>query len=146
MDRDALRQLMEEMIPFNKFLGIKCASLGEGFVRLELPWRSEFVGDPMRPAMHGGVMSTMADVAGGMAVWTALMDPNARVSTIDLRVDYLRPGRLTTLVAEGRVVRTGNRVAVVDVKLFHPSDEDHLVATAKGVYNIKLVKDPAKGS
>ena len=98
----------------------------------------------MRPAMHGGVISTMADVAGGMAVWTSLMDPHARVSTIDLRVDYLRPGRLATLVAEGHVVRTGNRVAVVDVRLFHAADEATTIATGKGVYNVKLVKQPSK--
>lgn len=142
MDKTVLAQLFEDLIPFNKFLGIKCSSTGDGFVRIELPWRAEFVGDPMRPAMHGGVISTMADVAGGMAVWTSLMDPNARVSTIDLRVDYLRPGRLATLVAEGHVVRTGNRVAVVDVKLFHAGDESTTIATGKGVYNVKLVKQP----
>ncbi len=141
MDREALTQLMEELIPFNKFLGIKARSMGDGFVRLELPWRQEFIGDPMRPAMHGGVISTMADVAGGMAVWTSVMDPHARVSTIDLRVDYLRPGKTATLVAEGTVVRRGNRVAVVDVKLFHANDEAVMIATGKAVYNVKLVKD-----
>jgi len=160
MDKQALAQLIEELIPFNKFLGIKCVTIDDGFVRIELPWRAEFIGDPMRPAMHGGVISTMADVAGGMAVWSSLMDPNARVSTIDLRVDYLRPGRLATLVAEGHVVRTGNRVAVVDVKLFHPTDEApvpharakgesgpplaDVIATGKGVYNVKLVKPPSQ--
>lgn len=140
MDHEALRQLTESFIPFNKFLGIQCAAFGAGFVRLELPWRDEFIGDPLRPAMHGGVMSTMADVAGGIAVWSSLADLNARVSTIDLRIDYLRPGKLETLVAEGRVVRQGNRVAVVDVKLFHPSHADATIATGKGVYNIKLNK------
>ncbi len=148
MDKQALAQLMEELIPFNKFLGIKCVTIDHGFVRIELPWRTEFIGDPMRPAMHGGVISTMADVAGGMAVWTSLMDPNARVSTIDLRVDYLRPGRLATLVAEGRVVRTGNRVAVVDVTLSQADKREgsptpsEVIATGKGVYNVKLVKPP----
>jgi uncharacterized protein (TIGR00369 family) len=140
MQKDALKQLMEEMIPFNKFLGIQCSTIGDGFARLELPWRPEFVGDPMRPAMHGGVISTMADVAGGMAVWTSLNDPHARVSTIDLRVDYLRPGRLATLVAEAHVVRRGNRVAFVDMKLTHANDESVVIATGKGVYNVKIIK------
>jgi uncharacterized protein (TIGR00369 family) len=146
MDAEAFRQLIEELIPFNKFLGIKCAAIGEGYVRTELPWRDEFIGDPIRPAMHGGVISTMADVAGGLAVWSGLMDPHARVSTIDLRVDYLRPGKLATLVAEGQVVRTGSRVAVVDVKLYHPDDANHVIATGKGVYNIKAGKAPSPRS
>jgi uncharacterized protein (TIGR00369 family) len=60
-------------------------------------------------------------VAGGMAVWSDLEDPRARVATIDLRVDYLRPGRLERLDAKAHVVRKGNRVGVVDVVIFPPT-------------------------
>jgi len=133
--------MVEDFIPFNRFLGIKVASLGEGKIHLTLPFRPEFVGDPIRPAMHGGVLSTLADVAGGMAVWSGLAEPRARVATIDLRVDYLRPGRLETIDAVAVVVRKGNRVGVVDVTLFHPDRTDEVVATGKGVYNIVLRKE-----
>lgn len=136
----ALRHLMEEVIPFNKVLGVRVTGTREGFARLEIPFRPELVGDPERPALHGGVLSALADAAGGAAVWTGLEDPRARVSTIDLRVDYLRPGRLETLVAEATVVRLGNRVGVADVKLFHPDRDTEIVATGKGVYNIVLKK------
>ena len=136
MDADVLKQMMEELIPFNRFLGIKVAEITSEHVHLTLPFRNEFVGDPMRPAMHGGVVSTMADVAGGLAVWAYLDDPPSRVATIDLRVDYLRPGRLETLDAKAHVVRRGNRVGVVDVVLFHPTHPNETVATGKGVYNI----------
>src|SRR5262245_47270094 len=84
-------QLIEEMSPFNKFYGVKIGLLEEGRVRLELPFRPEFIGDPMRPALHGGVISMLADTAGGMAVWTKI-SLDDRVSTIDLRIDYLAPG------------------------------------------------------
>ena len=141
MDRDALRQMMEELIPFNRFLGIKVAEIADRHVRLTLPFRAELVGDPMRPALHGGVISTLADVAGGLAVWTDLADPRARVATIDLRIDYLRPGRLEALEARAEVVRKGNRVGVVDVAVYHPSAPDDTVATGKGVYNIVLRKE-----
>jgi uncharacterized protein (TIGR00369 family) len=142
MHADALRQVMEELIPFNRFLGVKFAGGREGFARLEIPFRDELIGDPMRPALHGGVMSMLADAAGGAAVWTSIEDPRARVSTIDLRIDYLRPGRLVTLVAEAQVVRVGNRVGVADVRLFHPDAESETVATGKGVYNIVIKKEP----
>jgi len=135
---------MEDFIPFNRFLGIKVAALSDDHVHLTLPFRPEFVGDPMRPAMHGGVISTLADVAGGLAVWTGLADPRGRVATIDLRVDYLLPGRLERLDAKAHVVRKGNRVGVVDVVLFHPVRADEAVATAKGVYNIVTRKEVEK--
>ncbi len=140
MEIEILRQMMEEMIPFNKYLGIKVAGAGSGFARLEVPFRPELVGDPLRPALHGGVISALADTAGGMAIWTGVDDPRGRVSTIDLRIDYLRPGRLALLVAKAHVVRLGNRVGVADVRLFHPDASNDTVATGKGVYNVKLVK------
>jgi uncharacterized protein (TIGR00369 family) len=139
MHHALLKKVFEEHIPFNKFLGLEVAHVESGFVRLEIPWRDELVGDPMRPAMHGGVLSMLADTAGGAAVWSRLEDPAARVSTIDLRVDYLVRGKLERVAAEARVVRAGKTVGVADVRLFHPSDEATTVATAKGVYAIRIV-------
>ena len=65
-----------------------------------------------------------------------------RVQTIDLRIDYLRPGRGETLVAEAEVVRVGRRIGVVDVRFFHPSAVKDTIATAKGVYNVVIPKAP----
>jgi len=141
MTPDVLRQVMEEMIPFNRFLGMRVVEVRSGFVRFEIPFREELVGDPQRPALHGGVLSTLADTAGGGAVWTAVEDDRARVSTIDLRIDYLRPARLASVVAEAKVVRVGNRVGVADVRMFNADAEDDTIATGKGVYSIIVKKE-----
>ena len=145
MTPEVLRQVMEDFSPFNRYLGVKFAGSRKGWARLEVPFRPELIGDPMRPALHGGVISALADAAGGAAVWTDLEDERARVSTIDLRIDYLRPARLTTIVAEATVVRLGNRVGVADVRLFNIDEVDVTVATGKGVYNISIKKDPVPG-
>ena len=141
MTPEVLRQVMEELIPFNKWLGMKLIDTRPGFARLEIPFRDELVGDPMRPALHGGVLSALADAAGGAALWTGLEDERARVSTIDLRIDYLRPARLATVVAEATVVRSGNRVGVVDIRMFNIDAVDETIATGKGVYNIIIKKE-----
>ena len=90
--------------------------------------------------VHGGVISTLADTAGGMAVWSALRDGQARVSTIDLRVDYLRPGRPETLFGFGRVIRLGNRVGVAELRAYHTGGDEEPVAVGTGVYNIRRAK------
>lgn len=136
MDLDVLRRIAEEMIPYNRWLGLVAVGLEPGKVRFEIPWRDEFVGDWTRPALHGGVLSALADVAAGMAVWSAVDDPHTRVSTIDLRVDYLRPGKLERVAAEAAVVRVGGRVGVADVRMFHVTNEAETIATGKGVYAI----------
>jgi uncharacterized protein (TIGR00369 family) len=135
-----LMQFFKDFIPFNRFLGIQLTQAQEGWVRLELPFRPEFIGDASRPALHGGVISTLIDTCGGFAVFTAIPF-GEKCSTIDLRVDYLSPGREDTLCAEGQVVRVGNRVGVVDIKCFHPSTPEKMVATGKAVYNIKRLND-----
>jgi uncharacterized protein (TIGR00369 family) len=140
VDLELLKKVAEEYIPFNRFLGVQATRMERGLARLELPFREEFVGDWMRPALHGGVISMLADTAGGMAVWTALEKAPSRVSTIDLRVDYLRPGKPERLIAEGTVVRAGRTVGVADIRLFHPGAEGEVVATGKGVYAIKVLK------
>ena len=56
----------------------------------------------------------------------------AKIGTIDLRVDYLRPGRGAYFTAAGRLLRTGNKVAVTRMS-FH-NDADELQAVGTGTY------------
>ena len=140
MDLDQLKAFAEEGIPFNKFLGFQVTDLQDGYARIEVPVRPEYIGDRFRPALHGGVTSTLADTVGGIAAFTQLED-NQRVSTVDMRVDYLRPASVDTpLVGEGRVLRLGNRVAVTEMKI-HQGDPDRPVARASAVYNVVRVGD-----
>lgn len=132
---EKLYELFEEHIAFNRFVGMHIERLAEGFARVRIAFSGGLVGDPYRPALHGGVLSTLLDTAGGLAAFTAVQ-PGDRMSTIDLRVDYVRPAGLADVIGEGRVLRLGNRVAVCDMVAFQ-EDPGRPVATGKGVYNLK---------
>lgn len=126
-------KLLAEHIPFNKLLGIQGESVEVGRAVLVLPVRPEHVGDPRRPALHGGVLSTLIDTAGGIAAWSAL-GAGETVSTVDLHVDYLEPAGLgAPLRAEAQLIRKGNRVCHVRVSV---TQDGLLVAEGRGVYNI----------
>jgi uncharacterized protein (TIGR00369 family) len=100
---------------------------------LLLPVREEHLGDVRRPALHGGVVSALIDTAGGIAAWSALAQGEA-VSTVDLMVDFLEPGRVAgPLRAEAELIRKGNRVCHVRVRV---TQDGVLVAEGRGVYNI----------
>jgi uncharacterized protein (TIGR00369 family) len=58
----------------------------------------------------------------------------ARIGTIDMRVDYLRPGRGTQFHSSGKVMRTGRKVAVTRMEL--KNSEDVLIAVGTGAYII----------
>jgi uncharacterized protein (TIGR00369 family) len=128
-----LVKLMEELCPFNKLLGIKGEQAGQGRCTLVLPVRTDFVGDPRRPALHGGVVSALIDTAGGLAAWTALKVDES-LSTVDMRVDFLVPASLDgDLRAEAELVRKGNRMCHVKVAV---TQNGVLVADGRAVYNI----------
>lgn len=132
---ERLVELFEQLIPFNKTLGMKVDDIGDGTCVIRVPARAEHIGNFVLPAIHGGVLSALADSAGGLAVFTRLDDRHS-CATLDLRIDYLRPARADQdLVARAEVVRLGNRVAVVNVDIFHPEDERPL-AQVRAAYNV----------
>jgi len=136
MDFETLKHLVEEGLPFHKHLGIRAEELREGYARLRIPFRPELVGDPRRPALHGGVMSALADVCGGFAVWTSCRLED-RIATIDLGIDYLRPAPAKDLYAEATVRLLGNRVGNAHIVLWSEGAPDEHVAVGRAVYNIR---------
>lgn len=133
-----------QRIPFNRMLGIRVVSLGRERVVLDLPMKDELIGNFVQGILHGGVISSLLDVTGGaMALIGALerhrelpgherMARLSKLGTIDLRVDYLRPGRGRTFTAHAVPLRSGNKVTVVRSELH--SDDGTLVAVGTGTY------------
>ncbi len=135
MTNDDFKRFLNE-IPFHIHLGLQVEEAREGYARLRLPYRPEFVGDARRPALHGGLLSTLVDTCGGIAVW-ASGDPHDKVATIDLRVDYLRPAPAKDLIAEAQVRLLGNRVGNAAVIVHAADDPDTPLVEGRGVYNIR---------
>ena len=142
---DAAR-VFEERIPFNRVLGLRVERLGESDVVVRFAMRDELVGNFTRGNLHGGVISSTLDVVGGLVAFIALLDREgvasladeaekfSRLGTIDLRVDYLRPGLGKEFLAKGFVLRVGRKVAVTRMELHN--DEDSLIAVGTGAYSI----------
>ena len=134
-----LRRVMEEYIAFNKYLGLKVESFDAVAPKLRFDMRPELVGNPVRKILHGGVISAALDVAGGFAIMLSLVSESEvtpasfpNMGTIDLRVDYLRPGRGKHFIATARIVRQGSRIAVTHMELHNDAGE--LIATGGAAY------------
>ena len=134
-----LRQVMEEYIAFNKYLGLKVESFDVDAPKLRFDMRPQLVGNPSRQILHGGVISATLDVAGGFAIMLSIAGESPvtpasfpNMGTIDLRVDYLRPGRGKHFIATARIVRRGSRIAVVHMELHNDTGE--LIATGGAAY------------
>jgi uncharacterized protein (TIGR00369 family) len=136
-----MRQVMEKHIAFNRHLGLKVESFDIEAPKLRFDMRPELVGNPSRQILHGGVISATLDVAGGFAIMLSVMAESAvapsafpNMGTIDLRVDYLRPGRGKYFIATARIVRKGSRIAVTHMELHNDTGE--LIATGGAAYVI----------
>jgi uncharacterized protein (TIGR00369 family) len=118
-----LKDFFEEKIVFNKTLGLKITSMVQNSVTARMELRPELIGHFAHNRIHGGAISAGLDAMGGLAVMVAIgarhMDePPAqrlqrflKLGTIDLRVDYLRPGLGEAFELRAEVLRLGSRVA-----------------------------------
>jgi uncharacterized protein (TIGR00369 family) len=134
------RELIEEQIPFNKFLGVRVETLEPGVCRLKIPFRQELIGDAGRKTLHGGVISMLIATCGGFAVWS-MCNSNDKISTIDMRIDYLHPALNRDLVAEARVRLVGNRVGNAHTVVFAEGAREDVLAEGSAVYNIRRAEE-----
>ncbi|EDP98016.1 hotdog fold thioesterase [Kordia algicida OT-1] len=130
--KERLIRLAEEEIPIHKHFGLKVDTVEKDFIRVRVPFRKDLVGDIRTNHWHGGIIATILDSVGGAIGIANFNSAEDKLSTIDLRVDYLRFADGKDLIFEGKLVRMGNRIMVTKMKAFQ---EDVLVAEGKGVYN-----------
>ena len=140
----ALTRIFEEDIVFNRTLGLKITSVTPEGVTGSIQMRHELVGHPSYNRIHGGVISAALDALGGIAVLAAVgarhMDESiearlnrfAKLGTIDLRVDYLRPGIGEHFNLHAEVMRLGSRVASTRMEFL--GADGKLLSTGSAAY------------
>jgi len=133
--------VVENKIPMAKLIGVKVIDINEGYVKLLFPYSEDFIGDPRTKRLHGGFTATAIDLAGGVASMTYMTSPNDDVATIDMRIDYLRPGKAKDIIAEGKVLSKRRRSIVTEMTIYHPDDKTKTIAIGRGVFSIKRKED-----
>ena len=140
----AINEIFNEKIPFNKVLGLKVESISYDRVNLRFEMQNELIGNYTRGTLHGGVISSVIDVTGGLSAFMGIQQKMSdetigkklarfeKLGTIDLRIDYLRPGFGKWFVSTGYTLRIGNKVAVTRIEL--NNDQNDLIAVGTGSY------------
>lgn len=132
-------------MPFNRALGWSWNAM-KAFAQLAFNNQPMMVGNWAQSILHGGVIASALDVAAGLVCVGSTLTRHetisedelrqrlSRMGTIDLRVDYLRPGRGNRFTATSSLLRAGNKVAVARVELHN---EDQLyIASATATYMV----------
>ncbi|MBK6472201.1 MAG: thioesterase family protein [Betaproteobacteria bacterium] len=140
----AFIDLYERKITFNEVLGLKIASVRPGDVRGLVTMKPELVGHFSYGRLHGGVIAAVLDAMGSLALLVGIAERHpqedtlqvlhrfGRMGTIDLRVDYLRPGLGRHFVATAEPTRLGGRIGSAQMRLVN--DEGTLIATGAAAY------------
>ncbi|MHB1221497.1 MAG: thioesterase family protein [Gammaproteobacteria bacterium] len=134
-------------IPFNKMLGLKLESLDASHVALSFHNHPTLIGNYVQVILHGGVISAVLDMAGGMLVMAnaahkhtdrsleEIAEVIGKCSTIDLQISYLNPGRGDKFIAKAELLKRGNTVSFTRMQL--NNQDDTLIATASATYLLK---------
>jgi acyl-coenzyme A thioesterase PaaI-like protein len=111
--------LVEHISPYmTKVFQPKVVKVTKSEVLIELPYSHLFLGNPAVPALHGGVIATMMDHAGGFVAWGSLDDPKQRVNTADLRIDYLLPAPCELLLFEAKILHKSRKLIRTDLNCY----------------------------
>ena len=116
-------------IPYVDYLGIRAAGDAPDAL-FRLPYQDKLIGNPMLPALHGGVIAGFAETAATLHLIRTLRGAKFPKS-IDFSIDYLRSGRPVESFAACEVVRVGSRVALVQVRCWQKNPEQP-IAVARG--------------
>jgi uncharacterized protein (TIGR00369 family) len=115
---------------YARFLGVRLEEGESGLVAV-LPFDPKLIGNPILPALHGGVVASFLELAA-----LARLDAEGkRARTIDITVDYLRPARPTAFYAEARILKLGRRAANLAVEAWQ-EDPGSPVAALRGHFMI----------
>ena len=110
---DRLSALMAS-VPYMRFLGMSAELAGDEMTAI-LPFAPHLVGNVMLPALHGGVLGAFLEMTA--LAQLSVREPQRRLpKTIDVTIEYLRPGRALTTYARADVRKLGRRIANVHVE------------------------------
>jgi len=133
-------------IPFNQLLGLKIQEINDEHITLTFQMKKELIGNYLQGILHGGVISSVLDAAGGVTAMLAIIAKNPSVSlhdlttslkksgTINLNIDYLRPGKGENFLAKAWIIQAGNKICFARMECYN--QENLLIATGSGTYLI----------
>jgi acyl-CoA thioesterase len=134
---DEQLRLIREKFETNHFprsLGIELDSIEHGRARLSLEVRQQHL--QLAGIMHGGAIATLIDTAVAFAIVGA-SKPGSRFTTIEMKVNYLRPIREGRVVADARLIRDGRRIVVSDCDVYDSEGK----LSAKGLLTYMRLDD-----
>lgn len=134
-------------IPFNRMLGLQLDHITADHVTMNFSMKDELIGNFLHGILHGGVISSVLDMAGGMVVMASSVEKHqeasieelsriiGKCSTIDLQISFVSPGKGDVFIAKAWLVKSGQNISFTRMEL--RNQDESLIATGSGTYICK---------
>ena len=132
-------EVLLDLIPYAKLIGIECTRLGDELL-FRLPANKDNIGNPILPALHGGVIAGFMELSDALHL-LVLTDIPGLPKIIDFSLDYLRAGQFRDTYAQCQVWRQGRRVANVAITAWQSTPAEP-IATARAHFKIEETSRP----
>jgi uncharacterized protein (TIGR00369 family) len=126
-------------IPYASFLNLRAELRGDELT-LVLPYCETLIGNPALPALHGGAVGAFMELAAMTQIAVAQRE-GAFPKTIDINIDYLRPGRPLETYARAKITKLGRRIAHAQVEAWQLDRADP-IASLRGHFLIGAHAQP----
>jgi len=120
--------------PFHAYLGLEIEAQSHGYSRIVMQTSERTLGG-VGGSVHGGILASLVDIACIGAVRSTIGPDEAMAGTAELNISYLRPALGAVVVTEGRVLKKGRSLAVIDVDC--SDGKGRLFAKGRVVYAIR---------
>ena len=121
--------MAEDNRGFTELVGTELSSAEEGRATVNLKAEERHLNPS--GTVHGGVISTLIDVSMAEALNT-MVEEGEQPFTIQITVNYMKPGKPGTLTSTAEVRKGGERITNVEAELVQ--EEDEVIALATGTY------------
>jgi acyl-CoA thioesterase len=127
----AILNWMKIKNPFWSLLGMELVEVKKGWAKVRLPFDEKLTN--AIGLVHGGAIFSPADSAVGMAL-VGLIGRDENISTLEMKINYLKPVKGGQLIAEAKIIHKGSQTAVGDVTV--RDEEQNLIAKGLATYAI----------
>lgn len=144
--RDMVAEIFTKKMKFMEPFDLKVEHYDEKAVRVRFDMNDQLIGNMAQHILHGGVSASVLDAIGGMVAIAATCAKEqhttreqqlthiAKAATINLRIDFVRPGRGKYFIGTAELVRCGNKIVVMRSEL--RNDQDILICTGMANYMV----------
>jgi uncharacterized protein (TIGR00369 family) len=127
----AILDWMKTRNPFWSLLGMELMDVKKGWAQVRLPFNDNLTNAV--GLVHGGAIFSPADSAVGMAL-VGLIGRDENISTLEMKINYLKPVKKSAIIAEAKIVHKGSQTAIGDVDV--RDENDALIAKGLATYAI----------